>query len=65
MKIRMKIQLTGTRDGVRWPKVGEVVDLPDHEAARLCANGRAEPVVEDKTEKAVPRKKAETRKAAD
>ena len=66
MKIRMKIQLTGTRDGVRWPKVGEVVDLPDHEAARLCANGRAEPVAEkaeDKAEKRPAAKRGETRKA--
>lgn len=44
MKVRMKIQITGTRDGVRWPGVGGEIDLPDHEAMRLCANGRAEPV---------------------
>lgn len=44
MKVRMKIAITGTRDGVRWPGVGGEIDLPDHEAMRLCANGRAEPV---------------------
>lgn len=42
----MNIQITGTRDGVRWPPPGEVKDLPDHEAARLCAAGSAEPVAE-------------------
>jgi hypothetical protein len=44
MKIRMKIYIAGTRDGVAWPSAGGVVELPDHEAMRLCANGRAEPV---------------------
>lgn len=42
----MKIYIAGTRDGVAWPPAGGVVDLPDHEAARLCANGRAEPVAD-------------------
>ena len=44
MKIKMLEQITGTRDGVRWPAVGEEIDLPDHEAAKLCAAGRAKPV---------------------
>lgn len=57
----MKMQITGTRDGVRWPAPGGEVDLPDHEAAKLCANGFADPVVEDKVEKAVPKKSAEKR----
>jgi len=53
VKIRMKEQILGTRDGVAWPPAGGVVDLPEHEAARLCANGRATPIVEDRVEKAV------------
>jgi hypothetical protein len=53
VKIRMKLKILGTRDGVRWPEAGGTVTLPEHEAARLCANGLATPVVEDDTEKAV------------
>ena len=49
----MKIWISGTRDGVPWPAPGQVVDLPAVEAAKLCGNGSATPVVEDKTEKAV------------
>jgi hypothetical protein len=63
----MRIQITGTRDGVRWPAPGGVVDLPDHEAARLCANGRAEPVadVEEKSEHATrPAPELRSRRAA-
>lgn len=53
MKIKMKMQLTGTRNGERWPAVGEVKTLPDGEAAELCASGLAEPVAEKRAEKAV------------
>jgi hypothetical protein len=61
----MLVQITGTRDGVAWPKVGEVKDLPDHEAKRLCANGFAEPVAEareKKAEKAVAKQHAKAEK---
>jgi hypothetical protein len=57
----MREQITGYRNEVAWPAKGEVVDLPDNEAAKLCAAGRAVPVVEDRTEKAVA-PAAETRK---
>jgi len=50
MKVKMKVYISGTRDGVPWPLPGGVVDLPDAEAARLCANGSAVPVAEEKTE---------------
>lgn len=46
MKIRLLEQITGNRDGVRWPAPGATIDLPDNEAAKLCASGRAEPVAE-------------------
>jgi hypothetical protein len=50
----MKVQISGTRDGVAWPAPGQVVDLPDDEAAKLCGNGSASPVAEkEKVEKAV------------
>ena len=61
MKVRMKIQITGTRNAVRWPAPGGVVELPDGEAADLCSQGYAEPVVEDRAEKAVSRKSVEKR----
>lgn len=53
MKIKMKVQLTGTRDGVAWPPPGGEVELPDLEGAKLCKAGLATPVVEDRVEKAV------------
>lgn len=37
----MIAQLTGTRDGEDWPKVGTVIDIPDAEAADLVMNGYA------------------------
>lgn len=46
MKVRMKEQILGTRDGVRWPAPGGEVNLPDREGAKLCAAGSAEPVAE-------------------
>lgn len=52
MKVRMKVQISGTRDGADWPAPGEVVTLPDFEGARLCANGSAVPVAVDKVERA-------------
>lgn len=53
MKVRMRDQLQGTRNGIRWPAPGEVVDLPEGEAVDLCAQNVAEPVAEAKVEKAV------------
>lgn len=62
----MKTQIAGPRDGADWPSIGGELDVPDDEGAALCANGMAEPVaVEEKSEKATPRKKAETRKSED
>jgi hypothetical protein len=45
MKIKMKIQITGTRDGVSWPAPGGEVELPDREAAKLVDAGFAVAVV--------------------
>jgi hypothetical protein len=65
MNIKMKAQLTGTRDGVSWPSPGETVDLPDHEAAKLCAAGLAEPVnTRGKSDEKATAPAAETRKSA-
>lgn len=57
MKIRMKVQMSGTRNGKRWPKAGETADIPTGEATHLVASGIAEhipdePVTEPVTETA-------------
>ena len=33
MKIRMLVDIAGTRNGIEWPPRGEVIDIPDLEAA--------------------------------
>lgn len=60
MKVRMLTPVSGTVDGVRYPRVGEVFDVADAAGVKLCEKGQAEPVVE-KRETATA-KKAETRK---
>lgn len=52
MQVRMKVKISGTRDGVEWPDRGEIVDLPDGEAVALLAQGSAEPVGEGEPETA-------------
>ncbi len=69
MKVRLNVQMSGTRDGVAWPAVGSVVELPEDEARDMLTSGTAsavndsdqpEPVVtvpadvEKATEKFVP-----------
>lgn len=69
MRVKLKAQISGTRDGVSWPPVGTVVELPDDEARSMMYAGTAEalndrdrhePVVtmpdnvEDATEKFIP-----------
>ena len=41
MRVVMAVGITGTRDGVDWPAVGESVDLPESEARDLIAAGHA------------------------
>ncbi|MYU24021.1 hypothetical protein [Streptomyces sp. SID8352] len=47
MRVRMKVSLSGTRDGEPWPPRGRLADLPDREAADLMAAGLAEPPGDD------------------
>ena len=64
MKIRMKGDISGTRDGRPWPKRGEVAEVSDAEGALLCAQGMAEPVAEapaERVEKRPVAKRAEKR----
>lgn len=53
MKIEMRVAITGTRDGVDWPNVGDTIDLPAAEAADLIAGGLAV-AVDSKAAKAAP-----------
>lgn len=39
--VRMRRQLSGTRNGVHWPEPGGVVEVPDDEAATLVRHGNA------------------------
>lgn len=41
MFVRMKTHITGTRNGVEWPKIGGMLELPDQEALDLVAAGYA------------------------
>lgn len=54
MKVRIKGDISGSRNGAPWPKRGEDIELPDDEAAQLCASGLAAPVKAGDAEKAVP-----------
>ena len=45
MKIQMLVEMSGTRDGKPWPSRGNIIDLPDDEAAVLCSQSVAVPVV--------------------
>ena len=41
--VRMLVQITGLRNGEGWPGIGEVLDLPDDEAAIHVNMHNAEP----------------------
>lgn len=38
--------MSGTRNGVDWPRIGSVMELPDEEAIGYIAAGQADPVAE-------------------
>lgn len=46
MQIKMRVQMSGARNGEPWPGRGQVVEVPDTEGADLCTAGLAEPVAE-------------------
>lgn len=56
MRVRMKTDVSGSRDGQPWPKRGETFEVSDAEGVDLCASGMAEPVADgdQDVEKAVP-----------
>lgn len=41
MRVEMTTQISGWRDGQEWPRPGEAIDVPDHEAADLILAGYA------------------------
>lgn len=53
--VKMTAKITGTRNAVDWPDVGETIELPDNEAESLIASRLAKPAKRD----------AHTLKAAD
>jgi hypothetical protein len=61
MLIRLKVDVSGTRNGLEWPPRGSVIDLPDAEAAEYCASGMAVPVPAVPVEYAVSTVDEETR----
>ena len=64
-KVEMLVLISGTRNGVDWPGVGEPIDVPAQEAADLVANGFARALggksVQAEPEKATVRRKPESR----
>ncbi|MFB7866994.1 hypothetical protein [Streptomyces sp. NPDC056069] len=42
MRVRMKVKISGTRDGAEWPDKGDTLDVPDDEAEQLIRYGAAE-----------------------
>ncbi len=56
MRVKLKADISGDRDGRPWPARGEEIEVPDEEGASLCANDLAEPVA--------ARGKPETRKSS-
>jgi len=65
MQVRMKVKISGTRNGEEWPDKGEVIDLPDDEAVQLLGQGAAEPADEPEPETATKPKRARGAKADD
>ena len=52
MRVQLRVQISGTRDGADWPPPGSVVDLPDDEALGLISWGSALAVSDERVETA-------------
>ena len=64
MKVIMRVNISGTRNGIEWPPMGETVELPDAEAVDLLNARMAEPVpveIEVATMPTAPKKQARRR----
>jgi len=66
VKIRMKADISGSRNGQPWPRRGGTVEVPDAEGADLCAAGLAEPVAQKtaRVETAAPADDSQQRQEA-
>ncbi|MFI9005099.1 hypothetical protein [Streptomyces sp. NPDC053541] len=53
MRVRMRVKISGTRDGAEWPDRGDTIDLPDDEAEQLIRYGGAEPTEPEAAEDTV------------
>lgn len=54
MRVKMKVAVSGGRDGQSWPGIGGEIDLPDDEAQSLVTAGMAVLVTKENVQKAVP-----------
>lgn len=53
MKVRMTVNVSGTRDGKDWPRMGSVMEMADVEALEYIRSGMATPVTVAREERAV------------
>jgi hypothetical protein len=53
MRVRLRHQISGTRDGAEWPAPGDTIALPDDEARALITTGAAEEVAEEESASAI------------
>jgi hypothetical protein len=64
MQVRMRVSISGTRNGEPWPGLGQLVELPEAEALHMLNAGMAEAVAEPEVvETADVKLAAETRPA--
>ncbi|MCO5986568.1 hypothetical protein NE235_10685 [Actinoallomurus spadix] len=65
MRVKMRHQISGTRDGQDWPAPGEEIDLPEDEAVSVLNSGMAEAIEDaDEPEKATaPKPTTRTKKS--
>lgn len=61
MRVRMKVSMSGTREGKDWPERGSIVDLPAQEARQYISAGMAEAVPEFRDAETAVVPKAEER----
>lgn len=61
MRVRMKVSMSGTRDGHDWPARGSIVEMPDEEARGYIHAGMAEPVTDFRDAETAVVPKAEVR----
>ena len=63
MNVRMKVDMSGSVNGIPYPNRGQVGEIPDVVGVKLCAAGLAEPAdTDDTVEKAVDDRPVEKRR---